>query len=173
MLKRCFPVALLALACAPALVVSALEPKALNPFDTIDRAQVLVFVGEPIGNARGRRLFADDAARIEGFCEQLKDRIEGALRASGYQPDQNADDLVGVGIWGQQVPRADGRIENVFLIELTVVDHDWNPTASADCERDLEQYSRAVGVASDDRLELELTAESIRLLQELLPKARV
>jgi hypothetical protein len=151
-------------------VVQALSLKALNPFDTIERLQVEVFVGEAIGSASGERLFGDDRERKEYFRDQLERSVETLIQSCGLQVDSEADDYVGVGIWGHQVPRPGNQIDNVFLISITVTDIDWNPDAQEDCQRDLTQEVNAIGLATDDQLEQVLSSEVMRLLEEQLPK---
>jgi hypothetical protein len=150
--------------------LSATSASPVNPFDTIDKNILIdVKVGDSVGGAHERRLFERDAAREERFRQNLEGRMKETLRTHGFEHDSGALDFVAVGIWGHQVRGTEGTIENVYLLELTIRDHDYRDWAEAECERDLVISHRAIGVADERDLERVLTAEALRLLEIELP----
>ncbi len=154
-----------------ALADPSLSP--LNPFDTVDQRVVVdVFVGESIGGVSRDHLFRGASDRRQHFREQLSAQLEDILRLHGFEPDSGAEDFVGVGVWGHEVPRANGPIEYVFFLELSVIDYDFDESAEQDCARDFEVSRGAIGVADDEKLEEILISEALRLLNEQLPSNR-
>ena len=105
-----------------------------------------------------------------GFVERR--RLFAFKESEGNERPQSVVGRVGVliGIWGHRVSRPDGTTECVFYLLLTVVDSAINEAALCDCERDFELPRGAVGLAEDQRLEEVLTSETLRLLNQELPR---
>lgn len=142
----------------------------VNPFDTLDKKIFIdVKIGGSVGGAHKRELFDRDRDRRERFRQSLERRLQEALRTHGFEHDQNALDFVAVGVWGHQILRTDRTIENVYLLELTIRDHDYRDWVEAECERNLEISHQAIGATGDNDLEKVLTAEALRLLGIELP----
>ncbi len=153
--------------------LAALSVSPLNPFDTVDQRVVVdVFVGESIGGVSRDHLFRGASNRRQHFREKLTAQLENILCLHGFEPDSGAEDFVGVGIWGHQIPRTNGSIEYVFFLELSVIDYDFDESAEHDCVRDFEVSRRAIGVIDDEKLEEVLISEALRLLNEQLPPNR-
>ena len=150
--------------------LSATSASPVNPFDTIDKKIFIdVKVGGSVGGAHKHELFDRDRDREERFRQSLERRVQEELRKQGFEHDPNALDFVAVGVWGHQILRTEGTIENVYLLELTIRDHDYRDWVEAECERNLEISHQAIGATDDNDLETVLTEEALRLLDIDLP----
>lgn len=141
----------------------------LNPLDSVNELAVEVFVGHSVGSAHRTWLFEGEDGRHDEFVRSLTSEVESLLRRAGFRLAEGAKDRVFVGIWGHRDGRVAEEAINVFLIEISLVDADYDPKAPCEEQKDLVQDIRRIGVAKLDNLEEVLRAESLAVLQEWLP----
>lgn len=148
----------------------ALTPRTVNALESVGRVTVAVLIGDSISHTHRKALFYGDHVRREAFEERLKLIAETTLGAAGIESGPEAEDYVHIGIWGHQDEQAIDGILAVHKIELTVVDHEYNPDDDCEEQRDLTTERGTMGVAELGELEKHLEAEVVRLIEETVPR---